>query len=343
MQKNKSSFITISVLLILSLCAVFFYFNKNKTSTLEDKEDRAFGVADTAGISKITITNKEGEISSLKRTANGWVVNDKFHCRQDAILNLLECVKRVEVKMPVPKQMKEGVLRFMSSLAVKVEIYNKENNKIKQYYVGHEPPDYEGSYMLLTNLEDGNNYSNPYITFIPDFKGFLKPRYIANENEWRDVVVMAFTPPQIKQIKVEYSEQPDSSFTIDLESTTKFTLRDSKNNSCAFLESKMKQYLAYYQHIAYEALITGKNKKLEDSLFTNKPFCKITVSEKPFKTNIYELYRKQPKKGKNENENGVSYAYDPDRFYLRFDGGKEWALTQYFVFGKLLITPPYFK
>jgi hypothetical protein len=41
-------------------------------------------------------------------------------------------------------------------------------------------------------------------------------------------------------------------------------------------------------------------------------------------------------------EHGVTYSNDPDRLYLRFANDKEWALIQYFVFGKLLVTPPYF-
>jgi hypothetical protein len=38
----------------------------------------------------------------------------------------------------------------------------------------------------------------------------------------------------------------------------------------------------------------------------------------------------------------VKFAYDPDRFYLNFDGNRQWALSQYYVFGKLCINSSYF-
>ena len=338
MQK-RSSFFIIAVLLLLTGIAVFVYFNKGKTTTV-DEDARNFKFTDTALITKIFIADKDGNKSLLKRTAKGWIVNDKFSCRSDAILNLLEVIKQVDVKMSVPKQAKQGTLKVMSARALKVEIYKGEK-LVRQYYVGHEPQNSEGSYMLLTDIESGDNYPDPYLCHIPGFTGFLKPRYIANENEWRDRIVLNFTPPQIKQIKVEHFGFPDSSFTIELLNTTTFKLVNGNNKEMPFNPNKLKQYLAYYQNISYEYLFTGKNKKLEDSLALQKPFCKITVVGNGFANNEFTFYHKQPPA--KIPEMGVTYNFDPDRLYLRFSNNKEWALIQYFVFGKLLITPLYFK
>jgi hypothetical protein len=338
MQKRSSFFIIASLLLLIGI-AVFVYYNKGKTSTV-DEDARNFKFKDTALITKIFIADKNGNKSLLKRTAKGWVVNDKYACRTDAVLNLLEVIKHVDVKMSVSKQAKESTLKYMSTTAIKVEIYVGEK-LVRQYYVGHEPQGSEGSYMLLTNTKSGENYPDPYLCHIPGFVGFLKPRFIANENEWRDRLVLNYTPPQIKQISVEHFGYPDSSFTIELLNTTTFKLFDGNKREMAFNPNKLKQYLAYYQNISYEYLFTGKNKKLEDSLSLQKPFCKITVIGNDFSNNEYTFYHKQPPA--KVPEMGVSYSYDPDRFYLRFSNNKEWALVQYFVFGKLLITPLYFR
>ena len=338
MQK-RSSFFIIAILLLLTGIAVFVYFNKGKTTTV-DEDARNFKFKDTALITKIFIADKNGNKSLLKRTAKGWIVNDKYTCRNDAILNLMEVIKHVDVKMSVPKQAKENTLKFMSARALKVEIYCGEE-LVKQYYVGHEPQNSEGSYMLLTNVESGDNYPDPYLCHIAGFTGYLKPRYIANENEWRDRLVLNFTPPQLKQIKVEHFDFPDSSFTIELLNTTTFKLIDRHKKELPFNSNKLKQYLAYYQNISYEYLFTGQNKKLEDSLDLQKPFCKITIVGNGFINNEFTFYHKQPPP--IVPEMGVTYSYDPDRMYLRFSNNTEWALVQYFVFGKLLITPLYFK
>jgi hypothetical protein len=60
------------------------------------------------------------------------------------------------------------------------------------------------------------------------------------------------------------------------------------------------------------------------------------------KTHVYEFYRKTFV-GDVNPELGIKYEYDPDRLFLNFDDKHEWALVQYFVFGKLLISPAYFK
>ncbi len=338
-MKKASSIVVIVVLLILAVVSIFIYKSKHSSTTV-DEEARNFKFKDTAAITKIFIADKEGNSSTVVRTSKGWIVNDKFPCRSDAILNILEAIKHVEVKMPVPKTGKEGVLKYMASTAIKVEIYSADN-LVKQFYVGHPSQDSEGTYMLLSDPETGKNYKDPFMCFIPGFKGYLKPRFIANENDWRDRIVLNYIPPQIRQIKVQHFNMPDSSFTIELNSTTSFSLKNSKNVEIPFDEMKMKQYLAYFQNISYEVLITNKNKKLTDSLALNKPFCLISITTTGFKTDEYKFYNKQPV-GDVIPEHGVIYQVDPDRLYLRFANDKEWALIQYFVFGKLLITSQYF-
>ncbi|MBA3663931.1 MAG: hypothetical protein H0W61_06945 [Bacteroidetes bacterium] len=337
-MKKRSSFIIIGILLLLTGFALYTYKYKNRNSTI-DGEARNFKYQDTAAITKIFIADKEGDRSTLVRTKNAWVVNNKYPCRPDAILNLMEAIKHMEVKMPVSKHAKEGILKVMAATALKVEIYAGEK-KVKQFYIGHETTDSEGSYALLSDPSSGENYKDPFVVFIPGFQGFLIPRFIAKEGEWRDRVVMNFTPPQMKQIKLLNNEQPDSSFTIELLSTTDFKLKDAHGKEIPFDINKMKQYLAYFQNVSYEAVFTGKAKKLEDSLAALKPFVSLSVSSNNFRTSDYKFFYKQPTS--LIPEEGVVYKHDPDRLYMRFDADKEWALIQFYVFGKLLVNPGYF-
>jgi hypothetical protein len=269
-------------------------------------------------------------------------VNDKFHCRYDAVLNLLEVIKQVEVKMPVPKTGRENVIKFMAFNAVKVEIYVGDE-KVKQYYVGHETDDGEGSFMILSDPETGKNFENPYVCFIPGFKGYLQPRYIAEENDWRDRLLMNYIPPEIKQIKVEQNGAPkDSSFAIDLLDDNTFALKDLNGKSLNFDESQLRQYLVYYQNLSYETLVTGRNRRLTDSLSLQEPFAMITVTPKKGDVEVYRLFRKTYEGGFSKDM-GSKLEYDPDRFYMNFDGGRQWALSQYYVFGKLCVTTSYFR
>lgn len=337
---KKTSSLVIALLVLLVGISIYIYRSKSGLTTVNE-EDRNFRYKDTAEITRIFLADKDGNKADLKRTEKGWVVNGKYNCRNDAILNLLEVIKLVEVKMPVAKNARENVIKYMAAQSIKVEIYSGQE-LVKQYYVGHETEDSEGSYMLLSDPESGKNYKDPYVCFIPGFKGFLMPRFITNENEWRDRVVMNYIPPQIKQVKIQlFDAPPDSSFTIDLAGSNTFKLSNARGN-LAFEDARMRQYLVYLQNISYEMLLTGKNKKLQDSLVQAKPFAEITVTTNELRTDTYRFYRKQYL-GQVNPEHGVNYDYDPDRLYLSFDNNKEWALIQYYVFGKLLVTSNYFS
>lgn len=341
-MKKRSSVVLIVILLALCAIAIYIYTARPRLSTVDDGDGRNFSVKDTAAITKIFIADKEGRSSTLTRGEKAWRVNDKFNCRSDAVLTLLEAIRRVEVKMPVEKSMRKSVIKFMSSNALKVEIYAGDE-LVKQYYVGPETPDGEGSYLLLTDPETGQNYKDPYVCFIPGFKGYLEPRYIAQENNWRDRIVLNYIPPEIKEIKVQHLDAPaDSSFSIELLSTNQFKLKSSSGASLPFVEGRMKQYLGYYQNISYELLITGMNKHLQDSLAGQKPFCIITITTRNDGVKTYKFFRKQYP-GDQDPEHGITYDYDPNHLYLRFDNDREWALCQYFVFGKILVAPPYFQ
>jgi len=337
---KKSSGIVIFILLALAALALYVYRSRGRMDTASD-DSRNFSYKDTASITSIFIADKEGNRSLIKRTAKGWIVNDKYLCRGDAILNLLEAIRNVEVQYPVPKEAQENVIKFLASGALKVEIY-AGGELVKQYYIGHETPDSQGSYMLLTDPESGKNYREAYACFIPGFVGYLQPRYIAKETEWRDRLVLNYIPPQMKQVKVEHLDLPrDSSFTIDLLTTSNFVLKNGNGKQIQFDEARLKQYLIYFQNISYEGLITGKNKKLQDSLSLQLPFCVLSVTTTGFRTDVFKMYRKKVRPDVTFDQ-GVVYDYDPDRFYLNFDDGREWAVAQYYVFGKLLVTPEYF-
>lgn len=338
---KKTSSLIIAVLVLLVGISIYIYRSKSGLSTVAE-EDRNFSFKDTASVTRIFIADKDGNKADIKREKDGWVVNGKYNCRNDAVLNLLEVIKLIEVKMPVPKTKRETVIKYMAAQALKVEVYAGDE-RVKQYYVGHETEDSEGSYMLLSDPESGKNYKDPYVCFIPGFKGFLLPRYIANENEWRDRIVMNYIPPQLKQVKINLAGAPaDSSFTIDLATSNSFKLKNGRGTEMPFDDGKMRQYLVYLQNISYEVLLTGKNKKLQDSLLQVKPFAELEITTNDSKKDTYHFYRKQFL-GDINPEHGVTYEYDPDRLYLSFNNDKEWALIQYFVFGKLLVSSSYFS
>lgn len=336
---KRRSWLLIALLLVLGALALYLHFSHQPGTTSGDAS-RQFAYKDTAAITHIFIADKEGSRSEVKRTDKGWIVNDKYPCRSEAILNLLEVIRNVEVKMPVPKPAKENVIRIMAAAALKVEIYTGKK-LVRQYYVGHETTDGEGSFMLLSDPKTGKNYDEPFVCFIPGFTGYLQPRYIAKEHEWRDRLVINYIPPDLQKVEIIHAGQPDSTFSVELLTTNNFVLRNGLGQELQYDTASVKRFLSYLQNIHFEALITGKNPRLEDSLAAVGPFCQLIVTARPFRKDVFKFYRKKFT-GEFEPELGVKYDFDPDRLYMRFNNDKEWAICQYFVFGKILQNSSYF-
>ena len=336
---KKSSIIILAILVSLTGLSIYIYKTKNKTSTI-DKEASDFKFNDTAAIDKIFLADKEGKQVLVEKTVNGWMLNGKFHVRPDVIELLLYTIKSVEVKSPVSKNGKNTVIKIMSAKSTKIELYSK-GKKVKQYFVGHPTQDHTGTYMILTNLETGENYEEPFITHIPGFDGFLSTRYNTDEIDWRDRLLINLRPPQIKQIKMELNEIADSSFVIDLYSMQRFGLKTLKGKQIPFEEDKMKQYIAYFQNVNCEVVLDKKD-KLVDSLSTSAlPFITLTITDRNNVNSVYQFYHKQPSAAKNA-EYAVNYKYDPDRLFVKYNNGKDYGVAQFYVFGKILQTYAYF-
>lgn len=335
---KKSTIITLAVLISLAALSIYIYKTKSKTSTI-NKEASDFRYKDTASIDKIFLANKEGKQVLVERKPGGWILNGKFNVRQDVIKLLLYTIHSVEVKSPVSKNSRTSVIKIMAAKSTKIEVYSK-GEIVKQYYVGHATADNTGTYMILTNLEAGENYEEPFITHIPGFDGFLSTRYVTDEIDWRDRLLINYRPPQIKQIKLDLHEIPDSSFVIDLFSMQRFGLKTSKG-AMQFEEDKMKQYIAYFQNINCEVVMDTKD-HLVDSLSKSAiPFATLTITDRSNGSNVCEFFHKQVVPGKNE-EYGIDYKYDPDRLFVRYNNGKDYGVAQFYVFGKILQTYNYF-
>ena len=336
---KKSSVIILSILIALVSISIYFYKNKNKTSTI-NKEASDFRFKDTASIDKIFIANKNGKQILVERKSTGWEVDGKYHVRPDAIEILLYTIASVEVKTPVSKKATAGVLKIMSAKSTKIEIYSK-GKKVKQYFVGHATQDHIGTFMVLTNLETGENYPEPFITHIPGFDGYLTTRYNTDAIDWRDRLVFNYRAPQIKEIKMEYNELPDSSFIIELFSMQRFGLKTTKNARLNFDEGRLKQYIAYFQNVNCEIVLDSKDKLVDSLSKSGFPFAKLTITDRNNINSSFEFFHKQPVKEKNE-EYGVNYRYDPDKLFVKYNDGKDYGVAQFYVFGKILQTTNYF-
>lgn len=342
MGSKKRIRIAIGMVVLLSGISFWIVQNNNKGTLREDMYE--FAIEDTSGITKIYMANSAGkEITLEKQKPGSWTVNRKFTARNDAVKNLLTCMKDMAVRQPVAKSAIENVSKQLATNSTKVEIYRGEKLE-RVYYVGGDTQDGLGTFMLLSDPETGENSPTPFVMFIPGFNGFLSVRYFMDEDLWRDRTVFNFYPDEIASIKIEYPYMPDSSFTVSLTDNNDVSVADSKGKTLRYFDTlKVKRYITYYTNIQYEALENKRRKTFLDSVLSNKPVHIITLKERTGEIHTVKTYAKPAEPGDTDPVTGQPRTEDLERMFAQINDGKDIALIQYYVFGKLFMGLSYFQ
>lgn len=333
---NKKNRIAIILVLVLSSVSLWMILT-NKSGTLNE-DMKNFAVEDTASITKIHMRDKAGKEVMLEKMEPGkWKVNGKYIARNDGINLLLHTMRALRARNPVGKRAQNTVIKDLATGAKEVKIYSGET-LIKDYFIGTETQDMEGNYMLLVDIESGENYELPFVVHIPGFQGFLTSRFFLAEQEWRDREVFRYKYADFKSVKVEYFHSKDSGFTINSLGENKFELLDAAGNKIPdFDTNEVRQYVSYFYRLDYEGVDNVKENVRDSLLMSNWV---VTISCTDLKNEVRSLrcYLKKPKSPEQTDTEGMPLKYDLDRMWAVLNGNeKEIMAIQYFVFGKTFV------
>lgn len=319
------------VLIVLIIAVAILLLNDKKSNVKQELRD--FAVEDTSAISKIYFADKFGNDITLNRTENGWIVNDKYSPRKDAIKTLLGTIKSIEVNYPVSNSMHNSVIKNLASKAVKIEIFlNNDEKANKTYYIGNPGPGMIGSFMLLENS------SKPFVMYIPGFNGFLAPRYNIDGASisldlWRDREFIKLNPEKIKSIEIINHDDNLKSYKIS-KKQKEFILKQKETDRIISNEFSNK-YFSLFRKLNCEGFMNNFSKK--DSIINSKPFHTIKINSEEKGIIEFNTYHKSPKRDEYLDMNGLPLKYDQDRFYAHFEN--DLLLIQFYTFNKLLLNP----
>jgi hypothetical protein len=331
---NKS-IITFIVILVLFSTGVFLYFQSSENQ-LSGENERDFAIENINTIDKIFLASKNGVTVTLTKTEDHWLVNDQYIARKERIETLLNTAKNIQIKNRISKKKVEGVIKNLSSTHIKAEFYIKSKLH-KTYFIGGETQGGDGTYMLLIDPETHVNASQPFVTYVRGFQGYLTPRFEPLIDNWRDLKIYHFPKNRIKSVKMDYTNAPQNSFNIEIEDKQYVLKQNGK--TIEVKSENIKLYLLNFKTIAAERLVpqVGLGKDIMHRLQASIPYFKLTVVDLSGKSNTVIGYRRNAEIGET-NAMGIPIKYDPDRFYGMCFGGKELTILQYYVFDPLLKT-----
>ena len=276
MRLNKRIVILITILIV---SVSIYLLNKNKYDKSTISKENIFHLDNTSSISRIFLSDREGNIIDLTKKNNNWIVNEKFEVRNDAIETLLSTIQKIRIKNPVSKSGYKNVMKYLATTGINVEIF-EHDKMIKSYIIGSSTPDHLATYMIIKNNK------TPYAIHIPGFNGFLSPRYgvqnnILNQNLWRSTKVFDLNSNEIKKIK--YSNLIDSKNSYWL-TCYPVKVRDFNNNYINYNNIKVQKLLNSFKKINCEAFKKNKkrianSKQIEELIINNDTLRTYQISD----------------------------------------------------------------
>ncbi len=325
------------IFILLLLVSGFLIWQEEERERTPWQKDFAF--KDTGRIHKIYIVNKSNDEVTLERQNGRWIVNSKYRAMPTKVNLLLASVHDVEVKYPVSKEKRDNVVKELSSSANKVELYTNDSDKpAKTFYVGGPTQDNKGTYMIMS--KNGEIANQPYVTYIPGFKGYLTPRFFVSEKEWRHLRMFTYGYNQIKTVKVDYPKTPRHSFRVDKLARDSVRVTRLYSESSApegkLITTAARKFLDSFDDLQAEAIETKYNKK--DSILATKPYAIIEVIPRQGDSQRLTIYHKPvtPTTKQQFTPEGERKKVDADRFFATLARNDDFYMIQRYVFGKVL-------
>lgn len=322
MKKNKG----VLLIIVLALVAGGLYWYKQ--GLRPDRVD--FHVENIAALTEIKISDKKPSMVLLEKQDNGrWLVNKEHLARKGAVETLLNTMRDMRVKAPVPKTMHPKVLGDMATYGKKVELRFADGSS-KVFFVGTETRNHLGTYMMM----DGA--SQPYALHIPGFNGFLNSRFFTEEADWRSQEIVAWDNLDIKQVSLQYPSAPEQSFTLlQPEPGQVEFIADGMGAKQELDTTEALKYLALFRNLNYESDITDvMDVQRKDSVLNTPPAFEMYLENRAGEKVTLTGYHRPNLKGVLD-ENGRPYPRDIERLY-GVTPSEDWVLLQYFSFEPVL-------
>lgn len=318
---------------VLAYMAYKLTLTKNDNSQMSEEALSDFAIEDTASIDKLILTDTEGNKGvTLIRNGSQWAQEDGECVQQHLVHTMLETIKYIKVKSPVPKTGLETVNKNLTTHHRKVEIYVK-GKLAKTWYVGQPTQDQYGTYMLLKDPEKGKS-PEPFIMYQPNMYGNLEVRFITNPLEFGCTGVFNIDPSNVASIDVKRPDSSQFNFTLNLEGDNLFSMSRNGEEIPQFDTSNARIFTVAFKKIHFEQHNYLLNEYSVDSIKKMTPWFVWTVTDKKGNVTTASGYRKRMIYEKYDFENKL-IEYDRDRLWIITNDG-ELVVGQFHVFDKIL-------
>lgn len=286
-------------------------------------------------VHKIFIADRLGERTTLEKRDGYWLYNGKYEARSSVIRPLVEAIERVRIQYKPPRAAVGNMVNVLATQGIKVELYDKEDEQIKTYYVGGSTSDERGTYMIMEGADQ------PYVVEIPAWEGNLSIRFKRIGDEWRKKLLFEHEVEEIKSVSIEYPKQKQNSFILEQTSDGIFDVQPfydiTPRINRPIKAGSGEAYLINFEKLSAEAF---RNHVMEkDSIREQIPFSIITLTDVEGKTRKVQLYPIIKRSTVSQDLKSGEYIInsgDIERYYVDVDDGADFMLAQNRLMRKIL-------
>lgn len=310
-----------------------WYFLFTDKTVFEDDE-AGFTISDTSRIYKIFLANKKGDTVSLKRTPDGWIVNNEFRASRRMTETLLATMHYQFAAFPVPEVAHNNVVKELAGSGIKTEVFDKNGDVIRTFYVGGQATGRKGTYMLIEGAE------RPYIVQLPINLAYLTPRYSTDVTAWKDRTAIDLAPEELKRVAVNYAAEDEylNSFTMIRKGNGNFTIETHPDLDLPGEpnQRRIKTFAGFFQKVGFEGYLNGVT-DLDALIANTDKRCEIDITTMDGSNKHIDIYwMPVNKRSKNLTtpDPDIPDEYDPDRFYGVMNDYKDTVILQRYTFDR---------
>ena len=330
-MKKTVSYLTILILLI-AMCAWLFLRNGKPS----EAEGKAFNTPDIEALSAIELKDRQGNLSSLSKEGQEWLLEDRFQVSKITLNDLLYAIEHMEVAYAVPSVAIDNVLRQMVANSTKVSLFRDgEEEPYKVFVVGGPNHEQDGTYMIMEL--DGKAANRPYLVKLPGFKGYITYRFTAMRSHWIGKQFTHLLADEIKQVSLEYFQE-DSLQSFDIiKSGNDYTLLNGVNQKSSenLNLDLLNEYFSGFRNLSFERFLGSIPN--QDSIVNHLHFADLSIALNSGDTKKISIYFKPFPKQENlplDDGEGVDII-DQDKLYAFDHSNQSFYTIQYYTFGKL--------
>lgn len=263
--------------LVVLLGGAYFFLLPSSQSAAKGSHlvaDRDFKIEDAEQIQRIFIADRSGQQVELSRQGKNWLVDGKHLANENAINNLLDAVKRIDMQHIPAKAAVPNIIKNLATEGILVQIFDKNNQKLKGYYIGGSTSDERGTYAIMEGADQ------PYVVHLPAWVGNLRFRLNFFGDDWRSKQIFAEEINSIEKISVEYPTQRNRSFILSRkgENYTVAPVFDSDQPTRDVPRDRAERYLFNYQNL-FVSSYENKSPEEKAELLKNLPFAHIQITK----------------------------------------------------------------